>query len=95
MSEAGLNTVRTYALPPVELLEIAEEVGLRVLVGLDYYDWRLEPETSYWANKRIRHYGRQAVREAMELCASHPAVLGYGSNHDQRTWRGFERNRTQ
>ncbi len=76
MNEAGLNTLRTYALPPVELLEIAEEMGLRILVGLNYYDWRLEPETGYWANKRIRQYGRQAVLEAMELCTGHPAVLG-------------------
>ena len=40
MAAAGVNLVRTYTLPPVELLDIAGELGLRVLAGLDFKDWR-------------------------------------------------------
>ena len=55
--EAGLNTVRTYTLPPVELLDIAAELGLRVIVGVDYRDWRYEDEPGRKANKRVRAPG--------------------------------------
>src|SRR5262245_9154067 len=33
---AGLNTVRTYTLPPADVLDLAEEAGLRLIVGLHY-----------------------------------------------------------
>src|SRR5512139_141801 len=34
MAGAGINAVRTYTLPPRWLLDIAQEYGLRVMVGL-------------------------------------------------------------
>ena len=45
MRAAGLNTVRTYSLPPVDVLDTADEHGLRLVVGLHYDDWRGEPLT--------------------------------------------------
>lgn len=75
IAEAGLNVLRTYSLPPPELLEIAEELHLRVLVGLDYHDWRMEPNSGRAARRRILDAGRAAVAEAMDLCAGNPAVL--------------------
>jgi O-antigen biosynthesis protein len=75
MADLGLNTVRTYTPPPPELLELAEEFGLRVLVGLHYRDWRLEPETGRAARRRILDAGLRAVDEAMERCAGDPTVL--------------------
>ncbi len=36
MSEAGINTVRVFTVPPLWLLDAAQEVGLRVLVGLPW-----------------------------------------------------------
>ena len=33
MAEAGINTVRVFTVPPVWLLDAAQEAGLRVLVG--------------------------------------------------------------
>src|SRR4051812_21899817 len=61
IAEAGLNTVRTYELPPVDVLEIADEFELRVLVGLHYHDWRMEPTPGRAARRRIRDAGRRAV----------------------------------
>src|SRR6266550_3926234 len=40
MAASGFTVVRTYTPPPPDMLEAAAEVGLRVLVGLNYQDWR-------------------------------------------------------
>ena len=75
MADAGLNTVRTYTLPPPELIDVAGELGLRVLVGLNYRDWREEQETGRAGHRRILDAGRRAVDAAMDRCAGTPAVL--------------------
>ena len=75
MVAMGLNTVRTYAAPPVELLDIAEEFGMRVVVGLDYQDWRYEAHADRSATRRVLEHGRRAVATAMERCAGRPEVL--------------------
>jgi hypothetical protein len=62
---AGFNTVRTYTLPPADLLDAAEESGLRLLVGLHYDDWRMVDGTSRRASDRVRDAGRRAVDEAL------------------------------
>src|SRR5579859_2149910 len=40
MRAAGFNTVRTYTSPPADLLSIAADLGLRVIAGIFYPDWR-------------------------------------------------------
>lgn len=75
MAELGLNTVRVYELPPEELLDIAAAHDLRVIVGLDYHDWRMEREPGRAGRRRILEAGQRAVVEAMELCAGRPEVL--------------------
>jgi glycosyltransferase involved in cell wall biosynthesis len=62
---AGFNTIRTYTLPPADLLDAAEEHGLRVLVGLHYDDWRMVDGTSRRASASVRDAGRRAVDEAL------------------------------
>jgi ABC-type multidrug transport system fused ATPase/permease subunit/GT2 family glycosyltransferase len=76
MAKTGLNTVRTYMLPPADLLSIAEENGLRVLAGIDYPDWRMQRTPGRQTRKRILEDGRRAVLEALERCAFDPTVLG-------------------
>ena len=63
---AGLNTVRTYCLPPTDLLDAAEELGLRLLVGLHHPDWRTAPDCSARSARRVRSAGRRAVDEALD-----------------------------
>ena len=75
MADAGLNTVRTYTLPPVDLLELAAEAGLRVLVGLHYRDWRLEQSSGLRARHRVLDAGRRAVEAALERCDGRSEVL--------------------
>ena len=75
MREVGLNTVRTYTLPPDEFLDLAAELGLQVLVGIDYADWRYEQHPGRKTNKRVLRYGLEAVRSAVEACKGRPEVL--------------------
>lgn len=75
MEAAGLNTVRTYSLPSSDVLEIAAEMNLRLLVGLHYEDWRYETSPSRAARRRVVDRGRAALEAAMDRCAGHPEVM--------------------
>jgi len=74
VATAGFNTVRTYTLPTPDLLDAAEEHGLRVLVGLHYDDWRMVDDTSRRASDRVRDAGRHAVDVALERLAGRSCV---------------------
>ena len=75
MAEAGLNTIRTYAAPPDDLLEMAEENGIRVIAGLHFEDWRYEAEPGRPARRRVGEAGRRAVGEAMARLAGRSVIL--------------------
>jgi glycosyltransferase involved in cell wall biosynthesis len=75
MCAAGLNTVRTYTPPPFDLVEAAADRGLRLLVGLDYRDWRFEETPGPATRRRVLEAGRRALDEAMDRCAGRPEVL--------------------
>jgi glycosyltransferase involved in cell wall biosynthesis len=75
MSEAGLNTVRTYTVPPPDVVEVAEEAGLRLIVGLHYDDWRMIAGTGRRAHRRVLDSGRRALDAAMGQLAGRPSVL--------------------
>jgi glycosyltransferase involved in cell wall biosynthesis len=75
IAEAGLNTLRVYSLPPVDVLDLAAEYGLRMIVGLHYDDWRMEPSPGRATRRRIREAGRRAVGDAVARCAARPEVL--------------------
>jgi hypothetical protein len=75
VAAAGLNTVRTYCLPTPDLLDAADELNLRLLVGLHYDDWRMLDGTSAATSRQVLSAGRRSVDEALErltgrqLCA--------------------------
>ena len=76
MRSLGLDTVRTYEAPPVDLLDTARELGMRVLVGLHHHDWQTERHTGSDARRRILSAADRAVDEALALVADRPEVLG-------------------
>jgi glycosyltransferase involved in cell wall biosynthesis len=75
IAAAGLNTVRTYSVPPPDVLEAAAAHGLYVLVGIHYHDWRMERAAGRRAQARVRERGRRAVEAALERCAGRQEVL--------------------
>ena len=75
IAATGVNVVRTYTLPPRELLDVAGELGLHVLVGLDFEDWRYETSPATAAHRRVLDAGRREIDRALERCAGRPEVL--------------------
>jgi GT2 family glycosyltransferase len=75
IAASGLNVVRLYTAPPPDLLDLAEENGLRLFVGLQYEDWRYEAAPGRRAQRRVRDAGRRALEAAMEACAGRTSVL--------------------
>lgn len=71
----GFNTLRTYSVPPLDLLDGARALGLRLLVGVDYADWRMRPEVSRAGHRQVLTDGRTAVHRALEVLAGRPEVL--------------------
>src|SRR5215472_10235728 len=72
MSACGLNAIRTYTVPPVSLLDIAEQNGLRVMVGLPW-----EQHLAFLADKKRSRSIEERVRAGVRACAGHSAVLCY------------------
>src|SRR4051812_28071042 len=77
MVAAGINTVRTYTVPGSEVFDLAEEVGLKLLVGVWWDDPRYLDPTARGSWEKMAAQARAAVREAAESHAGHPAILGF------------------
>lgn len=75
MAALGLNTVRVYTVPPRDVLDAARAHGLRLVVGLDYDDWRMVDGGGASATRRVLANGLAAVERAMRTCAGRPEVL--------------------
>jgi glycosyltransferase involved in cell wall biosynthesis len=77
MADNGINSVRTYSVPPRYLLEAAEHHGLRVLIGLPW-----EQHVAFLRDSTFACSIEQRVREGVRACAGHPAVLGYAVGNE-------------
>jgi GT2 family glycosyltransferase len=77
MVEAKVNTVRTYTLPERPVFDVAEELGLKLLVGVWWNDPRYLDRPTAEAWKVMAAEARAAVRQAADMYAGHPAVLGF------------------
>ena len=70
MAAAGFNTVRTYTVPPREVLDLAHAHGLLVMVGLPW-----EQHVAFLDDRGRAAAIEGRVREAVRACGAHPAVL--------------------
>jgi glycosyltransferase involved in cell wall biosynthesis len=71
----GFNAIRTYTLPPRDLLEAAAACGLLVHVGLHYPDWRSVAGTGRSAGRRVLDGGLRAVETAVARLTGRDEVL--------------------
>ena len=90
MATSGINTVRTYTVPPPELLDIALRHELKVMVGLawpQHIPFLDDPLLT----RQIRHDAAAAVRRL----ASHPATLMFAVGNEIPAgivrWHGHRR----
>ncbi|NUQ10859.1 MAG: glycosyltransferase [Gemmatimonadaceae bacterium] len=77
MAAHGFNTVRVYTVPPLWLLDIAREHGLRVMVGLPW-----EQHVTFLDEPRRARDIERRVREGVRACERHPAVLCYAIGNE-------------
>ncbi|HEX8249434.1 MAG TPA: glycosyltransferase [Pyrinomonadaceae bacterium] len=68
----GFNSIRTYTVPPRWLLDVAEEHGLYVMVGLPW-----EQHVTFLDDESRVQSIKERVRFGVQSCAGHPAVLCY------------------
>jgi GT2 family glycosyltransferase len=70
MRRAGVNTVRTYTVPDYALLDLAQQHGLRVMVGVPWSD-----HVAFLDDRQLSKSIRRDVMTHVRALASHPAVL--------------------
>ena len=77
ISAVGINTIRVYTPPPAWFLDLAQENGLRVMIGLAW-----EQHVTFLDNKALRKSIEKQVREGVSACAGHPAVLCFSIGNE-------------
>ena len=89
MRENGVNTVRTYTVPPNGLLDEALKHDLRVMVGLPW-----EQHVAF-LDEGLDDDIERRVREEVTRSAGHPAVLCYAIGNEipapMVRWHGKKR----
>jgi O-antigen biosynthesis protein len=77
MRAQGINSVRTYTVPPRWLLDCAQRHGLRVMVGLPW-----EQHVAFLESRPRERDIERSVRAGVRSCAGHPAVLCYAIGNE-------------
>ena len=89
MVEAGINTVRVFTVPPVWLLDAADRVGLKLLIGLPWAQ-----HIAFLDTAAIQRQIREAVVAGVRDCCRHPAIFAYLIGNeippDMIRWHGAE-----
>ncbi len=77
MIKHGINTVRTYTVPPIYLLDIAYKYGLRIMAGLPW-----EQHIAFLDKEATKNDIIRRVKEGVSQCANHPAILCYAIGNE-------------
>ncbi len=72
MTEAGINTVRVFTVPPVWLLDAAAKAGLKVIAGLPW-----SQHIAFLGSDATKARVRAAVLDGVRSCQRHPAIFAY------------------
>ncbi len=72
MRELGANVARVYYVPPAWFLDLAHEHGLKLLIDVPW-----QKEQCFLDSPQLRAGAKKAVREAVAMCARHPAVFAW------------------
>jgi len=70
MAQAGFNTIRAYSLPSPELLDLAADAGLRLMIG---FEW--PQHVAFLDDRSLRAKIRRDIATKVRELAGHPAVL--------------------
>ena len=77
MSQHGINTVRTYTVPPLYLLDIAQQHNIKVMAGLPW-----EQHITFLDSKEGMERILQGVKKAVNSCSKHSAILCFAVGNE-------------
>ncbi len=77
MAANGLNSVRTYTVPPEWLLDLAYENGLYTMVGIPW-----EQHVNFLDSRARARSIEDRVKAGVASCAGHPSVLCYSVGNE-------------
>jgi GT2 family glycosyltransferase len=90
MRAAGINSLRTYHLPPEWFLNLADEQGMTVFIDVPW-----SKHLCFLDSGRARAEARQSVARAAKAGSSHPCLLAYSIGNevppDIVRWHGARR----
>jgi GT2 family glycosyltransferase len=72
MRQVGINTIRTYHVPPQRLLDLALQWNIHVLVGIPW-----EQHICFLDDRQTARKIRAAVSRAVRFCNGHASILAY------------------
>ena len=75
IQEAGFSVLRTYTVPPDDVVELASDWGLRLVAGVFYPDWRYLLGSSRRDRSRMASQARREVRTAARRLSGNETVL--------------------
>jgi len=77
MAENGINSVRTYMVPPQWLLDIAQRNGLKVMIGIPW-----EQHITFLDDKKLSKDIIARVSDAVKNCSGHSAILCFSLGNE-------------
>jgi len=77
MEENGINSVRTYTVPPRWLLDVAQQNELKVMIGIPW-----EQHITFLDDKTLSKDIITRVSGAVKSCSGHPAVLCFSLGNE-------------
>ncbi len=77
MAANGINSVRTYTVPPRWLLDLAFENGLYVMIGLPW-----EQHVTFLEDSARCRSIAERIAAGVRACAGHPAILCYAIGNE-------------
>jgi GT2 family glycosyltransferase len=77
MSANGINSVRTYTVPPRAFLDLAHAFGIRVMVGLPW-----EQHITFLDGRSRQQSILENIRRYVLQCKGHPAVFSYAIGNE-------------
>ncbi len=72
MKEAGVNTVRVFTPPPIWLLDMADDHGLRMLIGIPW-----SQHVTFLDSTQIQRDIERSVIDTVKTMNRHPAIFAY------------------